>query len=275
MRLKDKAIVIPGAATGIGRATAVCCAQEGARLVLGDINEAEGKRTVELVEEAGGSGLFVNSDVSVEADVTRLMSEAESRLGRIDVLIHVAGIFRALRLQVDEVEESVWDEVIDVNLKGPFLTAKHVVPIMRKAGKGVIIIVASGAGVRGGSASVPYGSSKGGAHGLSLVLASHLEQFNIRVHGFAPGTIATNITMQSPEEQKTRHDQQLIERTTETLRAVEHYREGGDLESMQQMMADLAYRWGRPLGDPEGVGRVLAFLASDEADYVRGTVFTK
>jgi len=150
-----------------------------------------------------------------------------------------------------------------------------VVPIMRKAGKGVIIIVASGAGVRGGSASVPYGSSKGGAHGLSLVLASHLEQFNIRVHGFAPGTIATNITGRSPEEQRARHDQGLIDRTTETLRAIEHYQEGSDRESMGQMIADLAHRWGRPLSEPEGVGRVLAFLSSDEADYVRGTIFTK
>ena len=220
MRLKDKVIVIPGAATGIGRAAAVCCAEEGAQLVLGDINEAEGKRTVELVEQAGGSGIFVKSDVSVDADVARLMSEAERWLGGVDVLIHVAGIFRAMRVQVDEVEESVWDEVMDVNMKGPFLTAKHVVPIMRKAGKGVIIIVASGAGVRWGSASVPYGSSKGGAHGLSLVLASHLEQFNIRVHGFAPGRIATNITGQSPEEQKARQDRGLVEQTTQALRAI-------------------------------------------------------
>ena len=162
VRLKDKAIVIPGAATGIGRAAAVCCAEEGARLVLSDVNEEECSRTVRLAEEAGGSAIFVRADVSVEEDVVRLMSEAESHLGTVDVLIHVAGIFRALRLQVNEVEESVWDEVIDVNLKGPFLAAKHVVPIMRKAGKGVIIIVASGAGVIGGSASVPYGSSKGG-----------------------------------------------------------------------------------------------------------------
>ena len=274
MRLNNKAIVIPGAATGIGRATAVCCAQEGARLVLGDVNETEGKRTVELVEQVGGSGLFVNADVSVEADVARLMSEAEAWLGAIDVLIHVAGIFRALRVQVNEVEESVWNEVIDVNLKGPFLTAKHVVPIMRKAGKGVIIIVASGAGVTGGSASVPYGSSKGGAHGLSLVLASHLEQFNIRVNGFAPGTIATNITGQGPDEQKAQHDRDFLEAVTQTMRNLAHYREEKDTESMGKSVADLAGRW-RTLGDPEGVGQVLAFLASDEADYVRGTIFTK
>ncbi len=274
MRLENKAIVIPGAATGIGRATAVCCAQEGARVVLGDVNEAEGKRTVELVEQVGGSALFVNADVSVDADVARMMSEAEEWMGRIDVLIHVAGIFRALREQVYEVEESVWDEVMDVNLKGPFLAAKHVVPIMRKAGKGVIIIVGSGAGVIGGSASVPYGSSKGGAHGLSLVLASHLEQFNIRVHGFAPGKIATNISGQSPDELKASHDRDLEEATKQMLRDVEHGRESGDGESFGERIAGLADRW-RPLGDPEGVGRVLAFLASDEADYVRGTVFTK
>ncbi len=274
MRLKNKAIVIPGAATGIGRATAVCCAQEGARLVLGDVNEAEGRRTVELVEQVGGSGLFVNADVSVEADVVRLISEAEKWLGAIDVLIHVAGIFRALRVQVNEVEESVWNEVIDVNLKGPFLTAKHVVPIMRKAGKGVIIIVASGAGVKGGSASVPYGSSKGGAHGLSLVLASHLEQFNIRVNGFAPGTIATNITGQGPDEQIAQHDRDFLEAATQAMKNLAHYQEERDTESMGKIVADLAGRW-RHLGDPEGVGRVLAFLASDEAEYVRGTIFTK
>ena len=274
MRLKDKAIVIPGAATGIGRAAAVCCAEEGARLVLSDVNEEECSRTVRLADEAGGSAIFVRADVSVEEDVVRLMSEAESHLGTVDVLIHVAGIFRALRLQVNEVEESVWDEVIDTNLKGPFLAAKHVVPIMRKAGKGVIIIVASGAGVIGGSASVPYGSSKGGAHGLSLVLASHLEQFNIRVHGFAPGRVATNITGFGPDMQRDRHDRYLMELTTEALRAAEQYTEGDDPGPVGKSMRDAADMW-RPLVEPEGVGRVLAFLASDEADYVRGTIFTK
>ena len=246
MRLKNKAIVIPGAATGIGRATAVCCAQEGARLVLGDVNEAEGRRTLELVEQVGGSGIFVNADVSVEADVARLISESEKWLGTIDVLIHVAGIFRALRVQVNEVEESVWNEVIDVNLKGPFLMAKHVVPIMRKAGKGVIIIVASGAGVIGGSASVPYGSSKGGAHGLSLVLASHLEQFNIRVNGFAPGTIATNITGRGPDEQRAQQERDFLEAAAQTMREIEHYREEKDTESMGKIVADLADRWRPP-----------------------------
>ena len=168
----------------------------------------------------------------------------------------------------------MWDEVIDTNLKGPFLAAKHVVPIMLKAGKGVIIIVASGAGVIGGSASVPYGSSKGGAHGLSLVLASHLEQFNIRVNGFAPGRVATNITGFGPDMQRTRHDRELMERTTEALRAAEQYVVGDDPGPIGKKMGDAADMW-RPIVDPEGVGRVLAFLASDEADYVRGTVFTK
>lgn len=241
MRLKDKAIAVTGAATGIGRATALCCAQEGARLALGDINEAEGRQTEALVRQAGGNALFVVTDVSREADVAHLMSEAERWLGRIDVLIHVAGVFKAGRVPVDEVEESVWNEVIAVNLKGPFLATKHVVPAMKRAGKGVIIIVASGAGVRGGSSSIPYGSSKGGAHGLSLVLADQLAPFNIRVHGFCPGSIATPLMAQALEQNKART---------------------GVAEQ-------------RSLGEPEGVAKVLAFLASDDADYVRGTVFTR
>lgn len=246
MRLKDKAIVITGGATGIGRATALVCAKEGARLAIADVNAVEAKKTVAMVQKAGGQAYFVPTDVLVEAQVAKLMEEAERRLGRIDVLVTAAGVLKASLTPVDELEEVVWDQVIDVNLKGSFLMAKHAVPAMRRVGKGVIIMIASGAGVHGPSSSVPYGASKGGVHGLAMTLAARLADDNIRVIDICPGNINTPLKVGAIQQQ--------VERIGKQARA-------------EQQIAEL--------GDPEGVARVIAFLASDEADYLRGTVFTR
>jgi NAD(P)-dependent dehydrogenase (short-subunit alcohol dehydrogenase family) len=246
MRLKDKAIVITGGATGIGRASAVACAQEGAKLVIADVNVAEAKKTVAMVQKVGGQAHFVLTDVSVEAQVAKLMEEAERRLGRIDVLVTAAGVLKASLTPVDEVGEEAWDQVIDVNLKGSFLAAKHAVPAMRRVGMGVIIMIASGAGVHGPSSSVPYGASKGGVHGLAMTLAARLTDDNIRVIDICPGNINTPLKVGAIQQQ--------VQRIGKAARA-------------EEQMAEL--------GDPQGVARIIAFLASDEADYLRGTLFTR
>ena len=248
MRLRDKVIVITGGATGIGGATALVCGREGARVVVGDVNEADGCKVVSQVVEAGGQARFVRTDVTQEADARGLIAGAEAGFGRVDALITCAGVLRGSMTPVEAFEEAVWEGVIDVNLKGTFLCVKHAVPALRRAGRGVIVCVASGAGVRGGSSSFAYGASKGGVHGFGLTLMDRLATDQIRVHVVCPGNLDTPLKRA-----------QIAEAARQAGRSPE--------EAVSSQ---------RPhLGDPEGVGRVLAFLASEEADYVRGTIFTR
>jgi NAD(P)-dependent dehydrogenase (short-subunit alcohol dehydrogenase family) len=189
----------------------------------------------------------VPTDVTSEAACRQLIATAVETYGRLDALITCAGILRGDWVEVDDLEESVFTGVLDVNLRGTFLCAKHAVPHLPQPG-GVIVVLASGAGVRGGSSSVAYGSSKGGVHGLALVLESHLAKRGIRVHDVCPGGIATDMKLDNIGNQAERRG-----------------------ESRQAAMEAA-----RPeLGDPAGVGRILAWLVSDDADYVRGSIHTR
>lgn len=248
MSLQGKVVVVTGAATGIGRATAVCCARAGARLVIGDIKDDEMRETAALVEQAGGAVTPVHLNITKEPEVRRLMDTAVQEYGRLDALINCAGVLEGPFVPLEEFDETTWDRVIDINLKGSFFAAKHAAAYMKPKGKGVIILISSGAGVHGGSSSFAYGSSKGGVHGLSLVLAPRLSEFGIRVHAVCPGGIATPMKL--------------------GVIAAEARRSGKSEDEAVQ--AAHGY-----LGDPEGVGKILMFLASDEADYVRGTIFTR
>jgi NAD(P)-dependent dehydrogenase (short-subunit alcohol dehydrogenase family) len=248
MRLRDKVIVITGGATGIGGATALAGGWAGARVVVGDVNEQDGREVVSQIVRAGGQARFVQTDVTQEQDARRLVAGAESAFGRLDALITCAGILRGTMVPVEAFEEATWDGVMDVNLKGTFLCVKHAVAALKRAGRGVIVLVASGAGVRGGSSSYAYGASKGGVHGFGLTLMDKLTAENIRVHVVCPGSLATPLKLTQIAEAAKRAGQ-----------------------SPEEVVAAQ-----RPhLGDPEGIGKILAFLASDEADYLRGTIFTR
>ena len=191
MRLKEKAVVVTGAASGIGRAAALCCAQERAWVGVLDLDREGVETTVEEIRALGGTAHGIGVDVREEAGVRAAMEAVEEAFGRIDGLIHTAGVLEGALVEVDLFEEATWDRVIDVNLKGSFLAAKYAAPTMARAGGGVLVLISSGAGVRGGSSSVAYGASKGGVHGLSLVLAAQLAPRNIRVHAVCPGNIET------------------------------------------------------------------------------------
>jgi NAD(P)-dependent dehydrogenase (short-subunit alcohol dehydrogenase family) len=243
--LDGKGILITGGATGIGRATALRCAQEGAAVCIGDVNRDEGMETVDRVRSAGGTAHFLEADVSRDEDVAWLAAFAERGMGRIDTLITAAGVFRGTLVPVTGLEATVWDSVLDVNLKGTFLAVKHSVPAMMRAGKGVALPIASVGGVTGGSSSVAYGASKGGVHGLAMTLQSQLEPYGIRVNDVCPGNI----------------DTPLMEGALRDMASA------GEGDVVGERRARLA--------SPDGVARVLAFLASDDADYVRGTVFTR
>lgn len=244
MRLKNKNIVVTGGASGIGQAAARCCAREGARVAVVDLDGKGVERTVREIEQAGGCATGFRADVKAEAQVRDLFDDIGKTFGHLDGLIHAAGILEGALVPVDDFDEVTWDRVIDINLKGSFLAAKYAVPWMENAGKGVIVLIASGAGVKGGSSSVAYGSSKGGVHGLSLVLAAQLGNRKIRVHGVCPGGIETPLKMRVVQKQA---------------------------DAAGRDVARLA----AGLGDPEGVGKILSFLVSDDADYVRGTIFTR
>ena len=248
MSLENKTVVITGAAMGIGRAAAISCAEAGGRTVLADIDETRLKETFGEIHAAGGESSCQVVDVSDARQVEDLMAGAVEDFGRIDALINCAGILEGAYVPVDELDETVWQRVMDVNLKGSFLTCKYVVPVMKEQKKGVIVLLSSGAGVRGGSSSVAYGTSKGAVHGQAVVLESQLASFGIRVHAVCPGGIATPMKLRNiAQAAESRGDS-----VEEALKQAEEY-----------------------LGDPEGVGKILAFLVSDHADHLRQTVFTR
>lgn len=246
VRLSGKVVVITGGSRGIGGATARLAGRQGASVVVGDVLEVDGRETTTEIESRGGRAHFCSTDVSKEADCQRLMASAIEQFGQIDVLIGCAGILQGAYTEVDELGSDTFDSVTDTNVRGMFLTVKHVVPHIKANGGGVIICLSSGAGVRGGSSSVAYGTSKAAVHGLSLVLQPRLAPHDIRVHAVCPGGITTPLKLKNVAD------------------GARHRGEPVDLALAETK-----------LGTPGGVAKVLTWLASDDADYVRGTIFTR
>ncbi|MCY7417193.1 MAG: SDR family oxidoreductase, partial [Chloroflexi bacterium] len=149
-------------------------------------------------------------------------------------------------VDIADFPEAIWDSVLDINLKGSFLVSKHVATRMQQRGSGVIVLTASGAGVTGSSSSYAYGSSKGGVHGLAMVLRGHLALRGIRVNDVCPGNVVSPLKLDAIE--------QIFART-------------GDRAAYEAGLADLV--------PPEGIANVMAWLASDDAAYVTGTIFTR
>ena len=164
--LNGKVILVVGGAAGIGRATAELCAARGAAVVVADIDPAAGKQVATAI-----GGLFVPVNVTDPASVQAMYAAIEERYGRLDGLIQTAGVLKGAYTPVDEFPLETWRTVMEVNVTGSFLCAKHAVPLLKKSDKGVIILVSSGAAV-GGSSSVAYGASKGGVNSLGITLAS-------------------------------------------------------------------------------------------------------
>lgn len=246
VNLSGKRVLVTGASTGIGRATAIRIASEGGRVALFDVNDSDADSTLRAILDSGGDAHYWHVDVTDEGEVSSGVDEAANWLGGgIDVLAHLAGILKGSGLEVTDVDESIWDPVIEVNLKGSYTVVKHVARHMIPLQSGVIILTSSGAGVIGGSSSVAYGASKGGTHGLAMTLDTHLSRHGIRVNDVLPGSLETPLKIGATEEQ--------LANT-------------GDRERYDDIMAGLS--------SPDGVAAVIAFLASDDADYVRGSVRT-
>ncbi|MFH1651991.1 MAG: SDR family oxidoreductase [Chloroflexota bacterium] len=245
MRLQDKTAIITGAGSGIGRASALLFAREGARVVLCDINEDGGRESLDMVRAAGGEAVFVPADVSRAADAARAVEAAVNSFGKIDILFSNAGIVQSKK-PFEAITEEEWDHIFAVNVKGAFLMAKHAVPFMKKARAGTIIFTGSIGGVRVRPLTTAYVVSKAAVITLTKALALELAPFGIRVNCINP--VATNTPMIAAL---------LPENAT-----------AGDLKKWRQELEATI-----PLGkmpEPEDIAWGALFLASDEASVVTG-----
>jgi 3-oxoacyl-[acyl-carrier protein] reductase len=201
MRLSAKVAIITGASSGIGRASALLFAAEGARIVAADVADAGGQETVAAILAQKGEALFVHTDVSRLQDVQNLVKTAVNRFSRVDILFNVAGIFMR-RTAVENIDESLWDRIYNVNVKSIFLTAKMVVPQMKRQGGGVIVNTASMTALGPTRELSAYASSKGAVITLTKVLAAELAPHNIRVNCIAPKLTDTPMVRQDIEEMR-------------------------------------------------------------------------
>jgi NAD(P)-dependent dehydrogenase (short-subunit alcohol dehydrogenase family) len=246
--LTGKAFLITGGAQGIGEATAKLCAARGASLTIVDAKREGGEATAAAIREADGSAIFVQADVRDEAQVKAAFEAHMAQYGHLNGLICAAGVLKGAYQTPEELDPDVFQFVIDVNIRGVFLCAKYATPLLEQHPHGVIVVLASGAGVIGPSSSLAYGASKGGANGLGMTMAGHLAERGIRVNTLCPGNIVTEMKMSVEYE---------------------NARRKGFSEAEALAAAQKNY------GVPEGVAKVIAFMVSDEADYLRGNVFTR
>ncbi len=242
-RLEDRTALITGAASGIGREAALLFAQEGANVVVADLDAAAGAETVAAIERAGGRTRFVAVDVAVADQVEAAVAEAERAYGALHVLFNNAGVFSADDGSPVDTREEVFDRVLAVNLKGVFLGCKFGIPALLRAGGGTIVNTASFVAVMGAATSqIAYTASKGGVLAMTREIAVEYARRGIRANALCPGPVNTPL--------------------------------------LQDLLAEPAARARRLVHVPMGrlaeageVARAALFLASDESSYVNGATF--
>lgn len=244
MRFSDKVALVTGGGSGIGRATALRFAGEGARVVVSDVEEAAAQGTVEEIKGAGGGAVAVLGNVAQRADAERMVNAALDAFGRLDILINNAGITRdALSVRVKDgdvkmMSDEQWDAVLAVNLKGTFLCAQAAAVPMMKQKYGRIVNTAS-VGALGNIGQANYSASKAGVIGLTKTLALEFARYKITVNAVAPGGVKTRMTAAIPDK------------------------------IMNELVARIPLQ---RMAEPEEIAAVHAFLASDEASYITGQV---
>ncbi len=237
MRLKNKVAVTTGAASGIGKATAILFAEHGAKVVVADIDEHGANQTVSTIQDAGNEAIYVQTDVTTSADTERMVQETLNTYEKLDILISSAGI--AMRLPVADLPEEDWHRCLDVNLTGVYLCAKAAIPAMLKNGGGSIINLSSIYGLVGADVRAAYVASKGGVTNLTRGMALDYAEDNIRVNCICPGFVETPLVAG------------VVKTPTE-------YRNLADRHPM------------RRLAQPEEIAYGALYLASDESAFVTG-----
>ena len=195
MRLQNKVALISGGAKGMGAVEAKLFAKEGAKVVIGDVLETEGKQIEAEINETGGECLFVPLDVTDENQWNEAVAATVRRFGKLDILINNAGIFRTS--PVEETSSTEWDQVMDINAKGVFLGAKAAIPAMREAGGGSIINLSSVAGLVGAAYSSAYSASKGAVRLFTKSTAIQYATDGVRCNSIHPGVIQTDMTKEA------------------------------------------------------------------------------
>jgi len=249
MRLENKVAIVTGAGQGIGEAAAIKMAEEGAKVVVSDVNEQTGNAVADRIREAGGEAVFVAADVSDVDDVKALMGSTREAFGRLDVLHNNAGVHETNfteQAQSFELDEAVWDKVVGINLKGVWMCSKYAAPLLAEDGGGAIVSAASIGGLIGYPMGSAYGPSKAGVVQLTRVMAIELAPQNIRVNCYAPGNVDTPM--------------------------VQKYYESGPPEEQEMIKAQVVgTHLFKRLGRPEEVANLVVFLASDESSMMTGS----
>lgn len=241
MRFKGRVAIVTGGARGIGAATARCLAEDGAAVVIADLDEVPARELSADIEKTGGRALAVGCDVSQRSSVEVLFASAIKRYGQVDILVTCAGILRFNLVQ--NVADDEWDAVIDTHLKGTFLCAQAAQKVMVPRNYGKMVLLSSGA-ARGYPARIHYSAAKAGIQAMTRVLAIELGPSNINVNAVAPGLVETRMPQQ--------HAEWL----------------GEDYESFKARVISQTPL--RRAGTPEEQAAVIAFLCSDEASFVTG-----
>jgi len=243
-RLDGKVAIVTGAASGIGRASAILFAREGARLVIVDQNEEGLNETAHAIAQHGGKAQAVVADTSREEDVEAFVDQARESLGGLDVFYANAGVSGGL-LPLLEQTVDYWQHVLQVNLIGTFLAIKHAAPHMVQKRRGSIVLTASVAGLRANAGGAAYSASKAGVVGLAQTAANALLGTGVRVNAICPGLIETGMTKPIFEAARERGTHGKI----------------GQLNPLQRA------------GAPAEIAAMALFLASDESSYVNGQAF--
>ena len=238
----DKVALVTGGTSGIGKATAIAFAKEGAKVVISGRREEEGKETVELIEKAGGKGKFVKSDVSQESDIKKLIDETVSSFNRIDFAFNNAGI-DSDNLPLHEHSIEKFDKLMSINVRGLFICMKYEIIQMLKTGGGVIVNNSSMGGLIAFPGFSPYHASKHAVMGLTKSAALDYAKSNIRINAVNPGVIHTA----------------MVDRIIESV---------GDAEVAEQQFT-AGIPMGR-MGQPEEIASTVLFLCSDAASYMTG-----
>ncbi|MFZ5968793.1 MAG: 3-oxoacyl-[acyl-carrier-protein] reductase [Bacillota bacterium] len=239
MRLKDKVAIVTGGGRGIGETTCLRFAEEGAKVVVADINEQDVQTVVDKIKAAGGeaSGMVVN--VVSKEQVEKMVADTVAQYGKLDILVNNAGITADARLV--KMTEEQWDKVIAVNLKGVYNCSQAAAAVMSEQGSGVILNASSVVGIYGNFGQTNYAATKWGVIGMAKSWAKELGPKGIRVNAVAPGFIMTPMTEKMPEK-------------------------------VLDMMKDKSPL--KTLGYPEDIANAYVFLASDEAKFITGTVLS-